>query len=78
MEFAFSGNYPLAHDDFTAALSRMNSYLGYFQHFKEFKMLDAALRDSPLKQIFVFSKDYRKALFRPEIKQQLQNNIYHA
>lgn len=78
MEFAFNSGYALTTDDFTKALSRMNSYLGYFQHFKEFKMLDATLRDSSLKQIFVFSKDYRKALFRPEIKQQLQNNIIYA
>lgn len=41
-------------------------------------MLDATLRGSSLCQVFCFAKDYRKALFRPEIKVQFLNSIYHA
>ena len=78
LEFAFSGKFALDIDDYTKAISRLNSYLGYFRHFREFKMLDNTLRDSSLRNVFLFTKDYRKAVFRPEIKQQLQNTIYHA
>ena len=41
-------------------------------------MFDATLRGSSLNLAFCFAKDYRKALFRPEIKVQLLNSIYHA
>lgn len=80
LESTFCGDTaaPLDIDDYNAALSRLNSFLGYFQHFCMYKKLKETLDTSPLHSIFAFTKGYRKAVFLPEIKHQLQNTFYHA
>lgn len=66
----------LSIDDYNKALSRLNSYLGYFQHFNERKMLDRTLHDSSLNAVFVFSRNYTKANIRPDIKSLFNSSNY--
>ena len=66
----------LSIDDYNKALSRLNSYLGYFQHFNERKMLDRTLHDSSLNAVFLFSRNYTKANIRPDIKSLFNSSNY--
>ena len=51
--------------DFNGWHSTFNSYLGYFSHFNEWKMLDRTLRASPVRYVFDFNQEYTKATFKP-------------
>lgn len=67
---------PSCLDDYYKALARINSYLGYFQHFKAYNIVARTLDKSPLRQLFAFTPYYRKAVLRPEIKEQLNYNNF--
>ena len=75
-ELEYWATFPAAGlEDFNKALARLNSYLGYFQHFDEYKTVAATLDGSPLHGIFTFAAGYRKAALRPEIKQSLNKQL---
>lgn len=43
-------------------LSKINSYLGYFSHFREFKTIDKIFKSSPwVFELFTFTQNYKKA-----------------
>ena len=51
--------------DFDGWHSTFNSYLGYFSHFSEWKMLDRTLRSSAVRYVFDFNPEYTKATLKP-------------
>lgn len=82
LEFWLMGPNPIAFEDYEKALARINSYLGYLQHFDEYKAIDRTLRDSSLNNLFIFTPNYSKAAFQPEVKHALKqyshDNFVHA
>lgn len=82
LEFWLMGPNPIAFEDYGKALARINSYLGYLQHFDEYKFIDRALCDSSLNNLFIFTPNYSKAAFQPEVKHALKqyshDNFVHA
>lgn len=49
-------------------LSVVNSYCGYLQHFKAFRVLDKQFGNSPLRDYLYFTPGYRKAKVRAKCK----------
>lgn len=76
LEDTFSCELPASLDLYYAGLSSLNSYLGHFRHYKEFKMLEAALGDSPLNNVFNFTENYGKAVFTDSIATMLKSQNY--
>lgn len=62
---------PTSLDDYYRALAQINSYLGLMQHYKGFRILYKSFRDSPLNDIFDFTKGYRKAKLKDSIINQI-------
>ncbi len=52
--------------DMQGVLSRLNSRLGYFSHFNEFKAVEKTIREAPLlMERFAFTSNYGKAIIKP-------------
>lgn len=63
VEAAMAAGEPL---DYTGILSRINSRLGYLQHFDEIKMVQKTINATHyLREAFTFTKDYKKAIIKP-------------
>lgn len=55
--------------DYPGILSRINSRLGYFQHFSEIKIIEKTIASTHyLRDVFAFTKDYKKAIIKPIVK----------
>ena len=55
--------------DYPGILSRINSRLGYFQHFREIKIIEKTIASTHyLRDVFAFTKDYKKAIIKPIVK----------
>ena len=55
--------------DYPGILSRINSRLGYFQHFSEIKMIEKTIASTHyIRNVFAFTKDYKKAIIKPIVK----------
>ena len=78
LEDIYSRPEPTMLDDYYKGLSSLNSYLGRFRHFNEFKMLQDTLGESPLNNIFSFAPGYQKAMFNDDIKKMLKSQNYYA
>lgn len=75
LEFWQATAAPSCLDDYYKALARLNSYLGYFRHFKAYNIVARTLDESPLRQVFAFTPYYGKAVLRPEIKEQFNYTL---
>jgi len=63
LDAALAAGEPL---DFTGVLSRINSRLGYLQHFDELKMVAKTINSTQyVREAFSFTKDYKKAIIKP-------------
>ena len=63
MDNALATGEPL---DLEEILSRINSRLGYFQHFDEIKMIRKTVSNTYyLRDVFGFTHDYKKAIIKP-------------
>ena len=76
LEQMFSDETPASLDLYYAGLSALNSYLGHFRHYDEWKMVNATLEGSVLNNVFAFEKGYRKAVFTESIHKMLKSQNY--
>ena len=63
---------PTSLDEYYNALARLNSYLGLMNHYKCFRILNESFSDSPLHDIFDFTKGYQKAILKESVINQIQ------
>ena len=55
--------------DYPGILSRINSRLGYLQHFDEIKIIEKTINATHyVREAFAFTKDYKKAIIKPITK----------
>lgn len=63
---------PTSLDEYYNALARLNSYLGLMNHYKCFRILNESFCNSPLNNIFDFTKGYQKAILKESVINQIQ------
>lgn len=76
LENTLTGQAPVSIDYYHTALSALNSYLGHFRHFDEYRMVQETLKGSPLWRVFAFAQGYRQAMFNENITKLLKSQNY--
>ena len=76
LEHTLTGQAPVSLDYYHTALSALNSYLGHFRHFDDYRMVQETLKGSPLWRVFAFAQGYRQAMFNENITKLLKSQNY--
>ena len=76
LERMYKDERPASLDIYYQGLAALNSYLGHFRHYKEFKMMHNALGESSLRNVFDFMPGYRKAVFNERLSNMLKQQNY--